>query len=125
MKCSFIKSDGNKCNAFAIKGSNYCWIHSPEVSESAKSSARLLGGINRQVQIPVNLAELAIKDTRDIPPMLVDTLLHLRKGEMDIRLGTAIGYISNILMRSYELADIENRMEKIEKFIDEKFVKTI
>jgi hypothetical protein len=125
MKCSFIKSDGNKCKAFAMKNSNYCWIHSPEVSEQAKSSARLLGGINRQVQIPANLAEMAIKDTRDIPPLLVDTLFHIRRGEMDIRLGTAIGYLTNILMRSYELAEIENRMEKIEKFIDERCMKKI
>jgi len=125
MKCSFIKSDGNKCNAYAVRNSNYCWIHSPEVSETVKSNARLLGGINRQVQIPVNLPEMVINDTRDIPPLLVDTLFHLRKGEMDIRLGTAIGYISNILLKSYEVAEIENRMEKIEKFIDEKFVKKI
>ncbi len=36
---------------------------------------------------------------------------------MDVRLGTAIGYLSNVLLKSYEVADLEGRIEKVEKYM--------
>jgi hypothetical protein len=106
-----------------MKGSDYCWIHSPEVSERVKSNARLLGGINRNVHMTVQFPDIVIKDSRDVPPVLVDTLCRLRRGEMDIRLGTAIGYISNVLLKAYEVADLEVRVEKLEQYAEENFDK--
>ncbi len=117
MQCRHIKDDKTQCKGFAIKGSDYCWRHSSAVKDYDKKSASALGGSGRRLYMPVTLPEIVIKDMQDIPHMLVDTLGYLRRGEMDIRLGTAIGYITNILMKSYELADLEPRIEKIEKYI--------
>lgn len=119
MKCRFIKSDNIQCSAFAIEGSDYCWRHSPVVAEYEKKSASALGGTNRRVYFPTNLPEVVLKNMRDIPPMLVDTLQHLRRGAIDVRLGTAIGYLSNVLMKSYELTDLERRVENVENYIKE------
>lgn len=108
-----------------MKNSKYCWTHSPEISIHEKKLGSSKGGKNKFGLTPVNLPQIIINDTRDIPPLLVDTIQHLRKGEIDVRLGTVVGYLSNILLKSYEVADIENRMEKIEKFIDEKLCKAV
>jgi hypothetical protein len=124
MQCKYTKSDGSRCRGFTVSGSDYCWRHSSVVKDFEKKSASSRGGRNRSL-IPVNLPQIIINDTRDIPPLLVDTIQHLRSGEIDVRLGTAVGYLSNILLKSYEVADIENRMEKIEKFIDEKLCKAV
>jgi hypothetical protein len=104
-----------------MKNSRYCWTHSPEISIHEKRLGSSRGGKNKLKLTLINLPQIIINDTRDIPPLLVDTIRHLRNGEIDVRLGTAVGYLSNILLKSYEVADIENRMEKIEKFIDKKF----
>lgn len=125
MRCIFKKSNGDRCKSNAMKNSKYCWTHSPEISIHEKKLGSSKGGKNKFGLTPVNLPQIIINDTRDIPPLLVDTIQHLRKGEIDVRLGTVVGYLSNILLKSYEVADIENRMEKIEKFIDEKLCKAV
>jgi hypothetical protein len=124
MQCKSKKSDGSRCRGFTISGSYYCWRHSPDIDDFRKKSASSKGGRNRRF-VPINLPQIIINDTRDIPPLIVDTIRHLRNGEIDVRLGTAVGYLSNILLKSYEVADIENRMEKIEKFIGEKFSREV
>jgi hypothetical protein len=121
MRCIFKKSNGERCKSNAMKNSKYCWTHSPEISIHEKRLGSSKGGKTKLT--PLNLPQILINDTRDIPPLLVDTIQHLRNGEIDVRLGTAVGYLSNILLKSYEVADIEGRMEKIEKFIDERFYK--
>jgi hypothetical protein len=119
MKCKFIKRDGNQCSGFSVTGSEYCWRHSPHISEDEKKSASALGGYNRNPVIYRILPEIIIKDTRDIPALLIDTIAHLRSGELDVRLGTAIGYLSGVLINAFILAEIETRIEKIEHFINE------
>ena len=108
-----------------MKNSRYCWTHSPEISIHEKRLGSSRGGKNKFRTETLYLPQIIINATRDLPPLLVDTIQHLRSREIDVRLGTSIGYLSNILLKSYEVADIENRMEKIEKFIDEKFCKAV
>ena len=119
MKCKYFKSDGTPCGGYASKGSEYCYRHSPEISELSKKHASSIGG--RHKLTPLNLPEIIVKDSRDIPLLLADTIYNLRRGKMDVRLGTAIGYVSNILLRSFETADLEVRIEKIEDFMHKHF----
>lgn len=120
-RCTHIKADGLKCRAYAMKNSEFCWLHSPKVEDEVKVYLRFIGGKNSHFSAPVSLPEIMISDTRDIPPLLVDTIQHMRSGEIDVRLGTAIGYLSNILLKSYEVAGLESRIEKMEKFIKTNF----
>ena len=121
MRCKFIKSDGTECKGFTIAGSEYCWRHSPEINEYSKKHASSKGGKNKLKLIPLGLPEIIINDSRDVPPLLVDTIQHLRNAEIDIRLGTAIGYLSNVLLKAYEVADLEVRIIKMEKYMEENF----
>jgi hypothetical protein len=121
MKCKHIKSDGIECNANAIKDTDFCWFHSPMVDNREKQYSRYMGGKNRHIPVKIGLPEVIINDSRDVPPLLVDTIRHLRSGEIDVRLGTAIGYLSNVLLKSYEVADLEVRIIKMEKYMNENF----
>ncbi len=121
MKCTFTKSNGETCKANAMKNSSYCWYHSPEVSHYEKKYISSIGGKNKLKLIPLGLPEIIVNDSRDVPPLLVDTIQHLRKAEIDIRLGTAIGYLSNVLLKAYEVADLEVRIVKMEKYMEENF----
>ena len=115
MKCIFTKPNGEKCKSNAMRNSRYCWTHSPEISDAEKKFCASKGGRHKLTLL--NLPEIIVKDSRDIPPLLVDTIYHLRHGKMDVRLGTAIGYLSNVLLKSYEVADLEGRIEKVEKYM--------
>jgi hypothetical protein len=121
MKCKHIKSNGEQCKSNAMKDSSYCWTHSPEISIHEKKLGASKGGKNKYNLTPVSLPQIIINDSRDVPPLLVDTIQRLRCGEIDIRLGTAIGYLSNVLLKSYEVSDLEGRIEKMENFVDENF----
>lgn len=119
MKCRYLKLDGSACKANAMKDSDFCWMHSPHIDEIEKQHSRYRGGVNRHIPEKTELPEVVLKNLNDIPPMLVDTIQHLRRGAIDVRLGTAIGYLSNVLMKSYELTDLEPRIEKVEQYIKE------
>jgi hypothetical protein len=58
---------------------------------------------------------------QDVPAFLIDTMNNLRSGNMGIRLGTALGYLSGMLMKSFEVADLEVRIERMEKYMKENF----
>lgn len=99
-----------------MAGSNYCWIHSPNISRFEKKLASSKGGTNRHLS-EMDFPEIIIKSSKDIPPLLVDTIQRLRNRTIDVRRGTAIGYLSDMLLRSYEIADIESRIERLEEMI--------
>jgi hypothetical protein len=119
MKCNFIKSDGKKCKANALSGSSYCWYHSPEIPEVERKLVSSNGGKANGYEVYVDLKPIIISRMQDIPVLLIDTIHNLRSGNMGIRLGTAIGYLSGMLLKSFEVAELEIRMEKIEKYIVE------
>ncbi len=121
MKCKYKKSNGSACKGFAVKNSDFCWAHTPKIDDKEKQYSRYRGGVNRHAPVLTNLPEIIVKDSRDIPLLLSDTIYHLRHGKMDVRLGTAIGYVSNILLRSFEVADLEVRIEKIEDYMHKHF----
>jgi hypothetical protein len=51
----------------------------------------------------------------DIPQLLIDTIKQLREGTMHVRIGTAIGYVSYILLKSYEISGFEERLKALEE----------
>jgi hypothetical protein len=104
-----------------MKNSRYCWTHSPEISIYEKKLGASKGGKNKYKLMAQGLPQIIISDSRDVPPLLVDTIQRLRNGEIDVRLGTAIGYLSNVLLKSYEVADLEGRVIKIEQYMNNHF----
>jgi len=78
-----------------------------------------MGGKNRHIPaVIVKLPDISIKGPLDVPPLLLDTIRHLRRGEINVRLSTALCYLSNVLLKSYE-PELEARIEKMEKFLKE------
>ena len=119
MKCKQIKLDGSACKARAIGNSGFCWFHSPRINNIERQYSRYMGGKNRHIPaVIVKLPDISIKGPLDVPPLLLDTIRHLRRGEINVRLSTALCYLSNVLLKSYE-PELEARIEKMEKFLKE------
>jgi len=47
--------------------------------------------------------------------MMAETMAEVRAGKMDPKLGTTIGYLGMALLRAFEVADLEERLEKMEQ----------
>jgi hypothetical protein len=114
MNCIYIKSNGQPCGGFASEGSQYCWRHDPKISKRTKKAASAKGGRNKGPDINGAVAELAIASTKDISALLADTILNMRRGVFSPRLGTSLGYLAYILVRTYELTEFENRLLELE-----------
>ncbi|MGA2668530.1 MAG: hypothetical protein ABSF32_06380 [Ignavibacteria bacterium] len=114
MKCKHIKSNGESCGGFTPEGSQFCWRHDPKISPHEKKAASAKGGKNKGPGISETGTELIIASTKDVSGLLVDTIGNMRKGVFSPRLGSAIGYLAYILVRTYELTEVENRLLELE-----------
>ena len=123
-KCKYKKTDGEKCNSYAMTKSDYCWRHSPDVTEEEKADALRRGGKGKSKRLVINLPDLKIQNTHDLPPFLIDTIRSVRGGLIDTRIGSVVGYLSSILLRSYEISNLEERIERLEQTMTLAYVET-
>jgi hypothetical protein len=125
MKCKFIKPDGIRCNSYAMSNHDFCWRHSPDVSDEEKQESLKKGGKGfKNSRIVINLPDLKITNTHDLPPFLIDTIRCVRSGIIDTRVGSVIGYLTAILLRSYELSNLEERLERLEQTMSNAYIET-
>ena len=47
--------------------------------------------------------------------MLAETMADVRAGGMDPKLGSTLGYLGMALLRAFEVADLEQRLEQLEQ----------
>ena len=50
----------------------------------------------------------------DVKRMLAESMAEVRTGKMDPKLGTTLAYIGTSLLKAIEVADIDDRLKKLE-----------
>lgn len=120
MKCKSSKTDGNNCNARPMSGSEYCYFHNPDVSPEERRDVQARGGKANAVVVKEPLPPVEVKDATDVVTLLQDTINQVRAGQLDVRIGNCIGVLSGHLIKALEVANIENRVEIIERAILER-----
>jgi hypothetical protein len=64
----------------------------------------------------VPLQSVAVpKSAGDVKRILAETMADIRAGTMDPKLGSTLGYLGMALLRAFEVADLEGRLEKMEQ----------
>ena len=51
----------------------------------------------------------------DVKRMLAETMADIRARRMDPKLGSTLGYLGTALLRAFEVADFEQRLERLEQ----------
>jgi len=120
MRCSFTKPDEKQCNANAMSEADYCYTHNPDISDEEKREAKQRGGQNRAVAISEPLPPLAIAEPNDAVLLIVDTINRVRAGELDIRVANCLGFLTDKLLKAFEVSKLNDRVEIIERVILEK-----
>jgi hypothetical protein len=120
MKCNGTKKGGEKCEANAVKDSEFCYFHNPDISKEEKREAQTKGGQARALTLIKPLPELALTKPEDTILLLADTISRVRAGTLDIRTANSLGFLSDKLLRAFEITQLTEKVEVIERLIIER-----
>ena len=121
MQCTYIKHDGSQCHGNTIEGSEFCWFHCPKV-DYHRSWAQSKGGKAHRTGIYSELPVINLKTINDVPELLIDTIRQLRHGFIGPRIAATLGYLSGMLLKSYEIFEVDTRLRKTEKFVKDSLI---
>lgn len=117
MKCLETKDDGQQCNANAMAGSDYCYYHNPDITDEEKKDAQTRGGKARGLTIANPLPEMVVAEPNDAILLLADTINRVRTGELDIKTANCLGFLTDKLLRAYEVAKLNDKLNFIEQTV--------
>jgi len=121
-KCQH-EDNNKKCRAYAVNGSNYCFIHDP-ASARQRAEARKKGGLNRRVlkrsehrYISIN----SVKDIHSIIELAINDACSLEPCPANLKL---IGYLAQVALKVLETGSLEDRINALDgqmKLKEEKY----
>ncbi|MGB8658574.1 MAG: hypothetical protein WCE90_12455 [Candidatus Zixiibacteriota bacterium] len=117
MKCKHINSKGKQCSANAMHGSLFCFFHDPD-KRMEQQTARVKGGKQGKRAVLENAENIRITRMGDVIRLLNQTINQVRKGELDHKVANSIAYLSNVLVKTFEGEELQERMEKLEQQVD-------
>lgn len=120
MKCVYVKEGGLDCNANSMTDSDYCYLHNPEIPEESKKQAQAKGGEARSLTLEKPLPDLPLNTPNDAVTLVADTIKRVRAGELDIKTANCIGFLSDKLLKAFEVSRLNEKVEYIERVIVEK-----
>ena len=113
MQCQKKKRDGNQCRARARSGQKYCALHA-EPGKAAELGSK--GGRRRAIYSPDALQEFtAPRTAADLRDLLAQSIIEIRAGKLDPKLANSISYLGTGFLRAIEVADIQARLESLER----------
>lgn len=116
--CSFIKSNGEQCQARKLLSSSYCYFHEPQVVVE-RAEARRRGGLHRHGGMG-ETGSYVIKSPQDILTILEDAINDTCSLSNTQGRAKTIGYLCQILLRGFEVTAIEERLKALEDRINAK-----
>jgi len=120
MKCEFIKPDGTQCEAHAIKDSEFCYFHNPDISDEEKREAQSNGGKTKALKLKEPLPDMPIAKPDDAILLIADTIKRVRAGQLDIRTANCLGFLSDKLLKAFEVAKLNDQVEFLGEVLKEK-----
>ncbi len=116
--CRASTKAGSPCRACPAPGKSFCTFHDPRpAAAAAQATARQEGGRRRSLPraaLPTDLPDITVAGVRDIGPLLSETINQVRKGLLDPRIANTVGYLASVLIRAFEVGDLENRIALLE-----------
>ena len=111
-RCKAMTKAGGSCSAPAIRGENFCYLHSDP--GRAAQLGRMGGMGNRHVYENDGKEVSPPQTASDVKNLLAYAMAEIRAGKMDPKLGTTLGYLGTSLLKAIETSDIEQRLERLE-----------
>ena len=116
-RCKALTRAGARCQAYAIKGSVFCYWHDPAQAK-ARTAARAKGGHarhGRKIGSTGRRGGVRITCAADTLPVVADAINDLLGLEVSISRSRAIGYLAGVVCNVYETTDLTERIEGLER----------
>ena len=111
--CTFIKKNGERCQARKLVDSEFCYFHSPQVVVE-RAEARRRGGLRRHGG-KGETGSYVIKCSRDVLTILEDAINDTCALEQTQGRAKTLGYLCQIILKGFEVTEIENRLTALEE----------
>ena len=121
MNCKQTKDDGTACGAKAINGGEFCYFHSPDISDDEKRASQSKGGANRALTtISAPLPAMSLNVPYDAITLIADTINRVRAGELDVKIANCIGVLTGQLLKAFEVAKLNDKLDEIKRVIEKR-----
>lgn len=117
MQCTFLKPNGNQCKAHAMKDSEFCFLHNPEIETKEKREMQSKGGKVGKLAVDTPLPPLPIATPKEVMALLADTINRVRANEMPPQIGNTIGYLSGVFLKAVETAELKDKIDALERIL--------
>lgn len=119
-KCIFIKKDGNRCGGYPVEGSSYCINHEPRMQEKKLEAVKNGGAATSYEKLELALPEMAISSPADVVSAATQTINEVRSGKLPPKVASTLGYLLGVVLKAYEVANLDQRVEMIESVLIER-----
>jgi len=120
MKCLFIKQGNIQCKANAQSGNDYCFTHDPLKEEERALAVRKGGLVPKKVFLKYH-EDLVLDDAKDAKLLLARIINGVWKGEIPATpIANTLGFLIRCFLDAHDKADIEVRLNELEKKIQDK-----
>lgn len=117
-QCCLVKENDTRCQAFAQKDSDYCFMHDPEKVEERALAVTKGGELSRKNVL--DLEPIEIKSYEDAIVVLEETINLLRAGKVHPNFSNSIFLGCRTLLTALEAARGGGRAETVERFLIER-----
>jgi hypothetical protein len=121
MQCSFIKKDGQVCEAKAIKGDEFCFTHStnPKIVEKRRESNSLGGKNGLKNNFSPAKEKISIQTSQNVLDLLEQTINDVRMNKISTNQANTICFLSNTLIKILQQRLIESKISMLEEVVFE------
>ena len=110
--CNYINpKTKERCKGYHQKDSLFCFSHDPEKGQ-LRAMAVSKGGQSKA--FVAKLTAFKIEKTKDVTISIVRALNELRNGEVPPQVANSFFYGINVLLKAYELNELEEKIEELE-----------
>jgi hypothetical protein len=67
--------------------------------------------------LPSDTPDHPLGNSKDVSELLANSINQLRRGQLDPKVATCVGYLSTVLLRALEQGPAEERLAKIEAIL--------
>src|SRR5205085_8511254 len=94
--------------------SDYCFFHCPTVATERNQARRAGGCRNKAAVLPPSAPDCPLRGAEDVVIFIADSINQVRRGQLDPRVGNAVGYLSSVLLKALETGNLERRLSDLE-----------
>lgn len=120
MKCIFLKDGNVQCRANAQLNSDYCFTHDPNKKDE-RALAVMKGGLASKKTLLNFEEEISLSDAKDAKDLLSKIISGVWTGQIPATpVANTLGFLIRCFLDAYDKADIETRLDDLEKKVEEK-----